>query len=114
MSVTEDGVLVINPLFVIQSHSETNAKGDGKDDKEDDKGAPPLELATTAGVLVGDLDLFITLLNVLDRVDGIVFGNLNDGFLLLNNCCKFLVENGELGECLLDALQLAVTSAYIS
>jgi hypothetical protein len=100
--------------LLFRSHRDTDTESDGEDDDDDDEEAPPLQLAAVAGVLVGDLDLLITLLNVLNSVDGVRLGSLDDWFLLLDNSCKLLVKEGKLGERLLNALQLAMTGTHIA
>ena len=100
--------------FGRDADAQADAECNGQDDEEDDEGAPPLELAAAAGMLVGLPDLLIALLNVLDGIDGIVLGLLNDRVLLLHDGGQLLVENGEFRECLFDVLQLIVACAHIT
>lgn len=97
-----------------ETNPETDAKRDNDNDEHNDEEAPPLELATVAGVLVGDLDLLVALLNVLDRVDSVLLGGVDDGFLLLDEDSHLLEQLGDLGERALDALKLAVTGADVA
>lgn len=101
-------------ILVRQGDTKADTEGDGQDDEEDDEGAPPLELAAVAGVLVGLLDLLVALLDVLDGVLGVVLGRLDDGVLLLDDGREVLVQRGELEEGLLDALELVVPGSDVA
>lgn len=101
-------------VVLCQGHTQTDTKGDGDDDEQDDEGAPPLELAAATGVFVGLLDLLIALFDVFDCVNGICLCGFNDGILLFNHGREFLVEKGDLREGLLDALQLVMSGANIA
>ena len=79
--------------FFGQTNAQTHTKGNSKDDEDDDQRTPPLELATSAGMVVGDLYLLVALFDVVYRVDGIGFGSLDDGFLLLDKRGELLVKN---------------------
>lgn len=59
-------------------------------------------------------DLLVTLLNVLDCALGVDLGGNNNILLLLDHGGEFLEEDGELGEGLLDALELVVASAHVA
>lgn len=97
-----------------QGHTETNTESDGEANEEDDEGAPPFETAGAAGMLDTLADLLVALLDVLDCVLGVYLGGNNHVLLLLNHGSKFLEQEGELGESLLDALELIVASTHIA
>lgn len=97
-----------------QGHTETNTESDGETNEEDDEGAPPFETAGAAGMLDTLADLLVALLDVLDCVLGVYLGGNNHVLLLLNHGSKFLEQEGELGESLLDALELIVASTHIA
>lgn len=101
-------------MFVGQGNTQTHAQSNGENDEEDDESAPPLETTSAAGVLDTLADLLVTLLDVLDRALGVDLGGDNDVLLLLDHGGEFLEEDGELGEGLLDALQLIVASAHVA
>jgi hypothetical protein len=97
-----------------KTDTQTDTECDGKDDEHDDEQTPPLELPAVGGVLLCLLDLLVTLLDVLDGVDSVVLRGLDDGVLLLDQRCELLVQDGELGQGLLDALELVVTGADVA
>lgn len=97
-----------------QGNTQTHAQSDSETDEEDDESAPPLETTSAAGVLDTLADLLVTLLDVLDCALGVDLGGDNDVLLLLDHGGEFLEEDGELGEGLLDALQLVVASAHVA
>lgn len=97
-----------------QADTQANTKSHGENDEDDNQSAPPLELAAAAGVVSGRLDLLITLVEMLNGLLGVTFSRLDDGVLLLDNGGELLVENCELADGLLNALQLVVTSAHVA
>lgn len=97
-----------------QGDAEGDAEHSGNDDEDDDEEAPPLELAAVAGALVGLGDLLVARLEVVDDVLALVLGVGNDRLLLLDHGGELLVEDGELGEGLLDALEFVVAGADVA
>lgn len=101
-------------VFVGQGNTQAHAQSNGETDEEDDESAPPLEATSAAGVLDTLADLLVTLLNVLDCALGVDLGGNNNILLLLDHSGEFLEEDSELGEGLLDALELVVASAHVA
>lgn len=95
-------------------NAETNTEADGEEDEDDDQETPPLEFAAVAGVLVGDFDLFVALLEVLDGGLCVLLGGVDDGFLLLDEDGHLLEQLGHFGEGLFDAPQLVVAGADVA
>jgi hypothetical protein len=97
-----------------KTNTQADAERNGQDDEHDDEEAPPLELSAVGGVLLCLLDLLVALLDVLNGVDGVVLRGLDDGVLLLDQRGELLVQDGEIGQGLLDALELVVAGADIA
>jgi hypothetical protein len=97
-----------------QSDTQRNTKDNGNDDEHNNEQAPPLELATVASALDALVNVLGSRLEVVDGLLGVLLRGVNDGLLLLDNGGEFLVEDCELGEGLLDALQLVVSRADVA
>ncbi len=108
---------VVSPLLgglFCQGNAQGDAEDGGDDDEDNDEEAPPLELAAVAGALVGLGNLLVAGLEVVDDVLALVLGVGNDRLLLLDHGGELLVQDGELGEGLLDALQLVMAGADVA
>lgn len=106
--------LALRSAVLGQTDTKTNTKGNGNDDEKNNEGAPPLELAATASVFIGNFDLLVALFNVLDCVLRVRLSSLNDRLLLLDQGSELLVENGKLGKSLFNTLKLTVAGADVA
>ena len=101
-------------MLVGEVDTETDTEGDGDDDEEDNEGAPPLEAVAPAGVCDAGRHLLVALVEVDVGLLGLLLGTGDDGILLDNEGVQVLEETGQLGDRLLDLLQLVVSRTDIA
>lgn len=78
-------------IVAVKTDSKANPESDGNDDDDNDKEAPPFELAGASGRIRRMFDLLVALRQVVSGLLGVLFGGLDDGLLLLHHGGQFLI-----------------------
>lgn len=91
-------------LVTVEADTKADTEGNDNDDDDNNQEAPPLEPTGTAGMLIRLLDFLVAMLNVVDSLNSILFGLLNDRVLLFNHDSQLLVQCGKFGKSLFNAL----------
>jgi hypothetical protein len=94
-----------------EPNTQTDTKGDSKDNKNNNQQAVPLVTASASSMLICLLNFGITLIDILGSLHGILLSVLNYGILGLYDLSHIREHGRKLGESSLDSLKLIVTGA---